>query len=88
MLPAWPFLVALGAAALTLALPRRGLLFWLPLFWGGTIFLWNLIDFEQDSAVFGAAILFGPLWLLNGIASAIRIALAIADLLRDIDRGY
>ena len=36
----------------------------------------------------GAAMLFGPIWLLNGMATAIRIALAIADLLRDIDRGY
>jgi hypothetical protein len=88
MFPAWPFLVALVTAAFTLALPRRWLLFWLPLFWGGTILFWSSIDFDEDWAALGAAILFGPLGLLTGMASAIRIVLAIADLLRDSDRGY
>lgn len=88
MLPAWPFLVAFVAAALTPALPRRWLLLWLPLCWGATILFWKAIDFDEDWAALGAAILFGPIWLLNGIATTIRVALAIADLIRDSDRGY
>jgi hypothetical protein len=88
MFPTWPYLAGLAAAVLTLALPRRWLLVWLPFFWSGTILLWKSIDFEQDWALIGAAIVFSPIWLLNGTATVVRAALIVADLIRDSDRGY
>jgi hypothetical protein len=83
-----PFLVALIPAAITLWLPRRWLLLWLPLFWGGLIWLWSSLDFSDDPAFIEAAIVFTPLWLVNAIVSLARVAIVLSDLHREASRGY
>jgi hypothetical protein len=82
------FLLALIPATWTILLPPRWLLLWLPLFWGGTILSVNLIDSAGDKAIFGIAVVFAPLWLVNLIATGARMGVLIAGLIRDMDRGY
>ena len=48
----------------------------------------NLIDSADDKAIFGIAVVFAPLWLVNLIATGARVGVLIADLIHDIDRGY
>jgi hypothetical protein len=83
-----PFLLALIPAAITSWLPRRWLLLWLPLFWGGLAWLWSSLDFTDDPAFIEAAMAFVPLWLINVIVTLARVAVVLSDLHREAGRGY
>ena len=75
-------------ATLTMLLPARWLLLWLPFFWGGTICLAGPVFAAGEIAVFSAAVVFSPLWLVNGMATAARLAILVTDLIVNMDRGY
>ena len=87
-MPWKPFLVALIPAAITLWLPRRWLLLWLPSFWGALIRLWSSLGLGDGPAFIEAAIVFTPLWLVNVIASLARVAIVLSDLHREAGPGY
>jgi len=83
-----PFLLALLPAAITLWLPRRWLLLWLPVFWGALVWLWSRLDLSDDPAFIVASVLFAPMWLVNAIVGLARVGVVVSDLLRESSRGY
>ena len=72
-------LPGLLAAVMTFLIPRRWLLAWLVLFWGGSLVLWAAVDTIVDPASLSLLAFFGGLWPLAAIATLARIAKELID---------
>ena len=83
-----PTMPALACAALTLWLPRKWLLAWLPLLWLGSSWAYRETAASYPEGDLSAAILFLPFYLINIPASIGRVGFTLVRIHDETSRGY
>ena len=83
-----PFVAALLCAAITIWLPRRWLLIWLPLLWVG-----STLAYDRTAALYpphdlSAGLIFLPFYVINVPTTLVRLIFVIAYLNRRWGPGY